>query len=216
MKKAVLFVLALILLSAITNAGVPDKVLFSKKSLRAQDGVCYDEHTHLLNFGVGFGSFYNRGIGTGFSSSTSPAFSVSYEQAYPKKLGPGYLGVGAYVGFITSYSRNDNYNNTTYYYEHRWNYMMIAARGVYHWDVLNFKKGDIYGGVLIGVRITTYTYKSNSNDPNINIYKRNDAGVLPAGSVFAGARWYLTKNIAVFGEAGYGVSLLNGGITLKW
>ncbi len=94
--------------------------------------------------------------------------------------------------------------------------MLFATRGVYHWDVLNSKNAEVYAGALMGFRITTYNYTTNSNDPDINSYKRSDAGFFPIASLFAGARWYFVPNIALFGEAGYGVSYLTGGITFKW
>ena len=220
MKKAILFVAALILLSVITNAKNVDKDYLKTKNHSAKNGTCFDESSHLINLGVGFGgvNFYRSRLGLGYAYSSSPAFSLTYEQAYPKKLGPGYLGIGAYVGYKTAHSRYDDYYylGDRYYYEHRWNYMMFAARGVYHWDVLNSKNAEVYAGMLIGFRITTYTYKTNSGDPDANSYKRNDSGFFPVGSLFAGARWYFVPNVAFFGEAGYGVSYLTGGITFKF
>jgi hypothetical protein len=40
--------------------------------------------------------------------------------------------------------------------------------------------------------------------------------VYPAYTVFGGARWYFVKNIALFGEAGYGISYLTGGFSFKF
>lgn len=220
MKKAILFIVALILLSFITNAREPGKDKPKSKKATAKNGTCFDENSHLINVGIGFGggNYYSRNFGGGYVYSSSPAFSVTYEQAYPKKLGPGYLGIGAYAGFRTSHSRYDNYyyQNEKYYYEHRWNYFMLTTRGVYHWDVLNSKNAEVYGGVLVGFRITTYNYTTNSNDPDVGLYKRSDGGLYPVGSLFAGARWYFVPNVALFGEAGYGVSYITGGVTFKW
>ncbi len=135
MKKAILFVLALILLSAITNAGEPGKIYLKKAKASAKNGTCFDESTHLINLGVGVGGFgyYSRGLGNGYRYSSSPAISLTYEQAWPKKLGPGFLGVGAYVGFKTAHSRYENYYylGNTYYYEHRWElYAVCNTRGL--------------------------------------------------------------------------------------
>lgn len=218
MKKILLFITALILLSIITNAKDGERINLKVRS--ASNGTCFDENSHLLNIGIGFGGFnyYRSSFGTGYVYSSSPAFSLTYEQAYPKKLGPGYLGIGAYVGYKTAHYRYDNYYylGQQYYYEHRWNYMMFAARGVYHWDVLNSKNAEVYAGMLIGFRVTTYSYRTNSTDPDAGIYKRSDSGVAPVGALFAGARWYFVPNIALFGELGYGMSYATGGLTFKW
>lgn len=222
MKKALLFVAALILLSAITNAkdGINDPINIKKNS--AKNGSCFDESTHLLNIGIGFGfaTYRTYGLGGGYDYGSSPLFSVSYEQAWKKKLGPGYLGVGGFGSFKTSHSRYDNYYylNTRYYYEHRWNYFTLAARGIYHWDGLNKNNAEVYGGMLIGLRITTYKYSSNNIDPDAHLYERSDGGVMPVASFIAGARWYFVPKVALFGEAvgGVGTSFISGGVTFKW
>jgi hypothetical protein len=217
MKKAILFLLGLIILSFVTNASDGRKY-----SLLRQPGDqphCCDEGTHIINLGIGFGGvrYYYGSLGSGYSYKSSPAFSATYEQAWPKKLGPGFLGIGAYLGYKNSSSRYDySYWNDDYYYEHRWNYYMVAARGVYHWDVLNAKNAEVYGGVLIGLRVTTYAYETNDTDPFVSRYERKDSGVRPVYSLFAGARWYFVPKVALFAEAGYGISYITGGFSFKF
>jgi hypothetical protein len=206
------------------NGEVPIKKL--TKTTDEAGSKCFDEKTHIINLGVGFGMNYYGGYsGYGYAYRSSPAFSISYEQAIPKKLGPGYLGVGAYFGFQTSsstynyfYDKHGYYNQ--YYYKHSWNNFMVAARAAYHWDVLNFKNADIYAGVMIGARIQSYNYETNNPDPNPDInasyYKLNQGSAYPSLSAFVGARWYFVKNVALFGEFGYGISYVTGGLSFKF
>lgn len=189
---------------------------------RATDGEkCFDENTHIINLGIGFrGGYYNYGTAGNYSYGRTPVFNASYEQAIRKKLGPGYLGVGAFFGYQGehykyTYSDYYGYNYGTYYYEHHWNYMNIAARAAYHWDVLNFRRGEVYGGVMIGLRIQTYSFSTNDPNPN-NAYRLSQGSVYPSFSIFAGARWYFVKSVGLFAEAGYGITYLNGGFSFKF
>ncbi len=192
----------------------------SEKAAPASGEKCFDENTHIINLGLGFGggNYYHGAYGGSYSANRSPAFSLSYEQSLKKRIGPGYIGVGAYAGFQTARYRYNYYNDNNgnyYYYEHKYNYTMIAARGAYHWDVLNSKKAEVYAGAVIGVRIQTYTY--TSNDPDPKYYNRlNEGAAYPAYSLFAGARWYFAGHVALFGEVGYGISYLTGGISFKF
>lgn len=198
-----------------------EKSLFLKKD----DGgeKCFDENSHIINIGVGFGSRAYRSYGAfaGSSWGRTPAISLTYEQAWPKKLGPGYLGVGAYIGFQHEYYKynysyyNASWNYNTYYYNHSWNYYLVAARGAYHWDVLNSKNAEVYAGVIIGVRFQTHNY--TTNDPgNLDPYNYTQSFIYPVYSVFAGARWYFAKNFGLYAEAGYGISYINGGFSIKF
>ena len=90
---------------------------------------------------------------------------------------------------------------------------MVDGRAAYHWDVLNSGKAEVYAGVLIGVRINTYTY--DDNDPYTD-HEIGNSFLNPGYSAFAGARYYFTKNIAVYGELGYGVSYATGGLSFKF
>ncbi len=185
---------------------------------------CFNENTHVINLGAGFGnnSYYTAYRGSGYNYKSSPAFSFSYEQAFRKKLGPGFLGLGAYLGYqgasaTYNYHWNKNGYDNNYYYKNSWNNFMVAARGAYHFDFLNSKRAEVYFGALAGLRIQSYRYETNNPDPYAVNYSVNSGGrVFPTFSVFAGARWYFVKNVALFAEAGYGISYLTGGLSFKF
>ena len=181
------------------------------------DARCFDGSTRIVNFGFGGSQYYAYNAGADYSYRNSPAFSLSYEQPWSERVGPGYLGVGAYAGFQSEYSRYDNYYyaGVRYYYEHHWNNFMVAARGAYHYDKLITKDAEIYGGALIGLRFQTYSYYSNSPAPNKNDFMYTGQSVWPVCSLFAGARWYFKKNIAAFAELGFGISYANLGVSYK-
>lgn len=217
--KKVYAIIILLGFSFPSFAGVPINNNYS--FLKTGGGEkCYDENSHIINVGVGFGSRSYHSIykGAGYSYGRTPAFSLTYEQPWPKKLGPGYLGVGAYLGFQHEYYDYDYKNNfsNSYYYHHKWNYYMVAARATYHWDVLNSKNAEVYAGIIAGVRFQTENYETNDPDKTNDPYSYTSSFAYPAFSVFAGARWYFAKNVGVFAEAGYGISFGTVGLSIKF
>jgi hypothetical protein len=224
--KKFLYILLISIISLPSFADEWPQKKEKRSLLKKNDGgeKCFDESTHIINLGVGLGSPTYHSIysgAAGYSYGRTPAFSLSYEQAYPKKLGPGYLGIGAYLGFQHEYYKyngsywDNNFNYNTYYYRHSWNYYMVGARGVYHWDVLNAKNAEVYAGVVVGLRFQIHSF--TTDDPNKkDPYSYTSSFVYPAFSVFAGARWYFVKNCGLFAEAGYGISYLNAGFSFKF
>ncbi len=220
MKKIKLLSLStLFLTSSLLIAQSADK----KTNLYAtasDGGKCFDENTHVLNVGIGFGggNYYHYGRGFGYTYRSSPAFSLTYEQAYKKPLGPGYLGIGAYLGYQTAYYQFNNYyyNGGTYYYRNRWNFMVLAARGAYHLDLLNTNNAELYFGAILGIRYAAHKFESNSPDPNIHYYEASYSSIAPTGSLFVGGRWYFVPKVALFGEVGYGISYLTAGLSFKF
>lgn len=223
MKKSLLIIIAIAF--SLTSIADDFPLKREKKSfLKKDDGgeKCFNESTHIINIGAGFGSrsYHNIYLGGGYSYGRTPALSLTYEQAYPKKLGPGYLGIGAYLGYQGEYYKYDytywkagNYN--TYYYHHNWNYYMVAARAAYHWDVLNAHNAEVYAGVIVGMRFSIHNYDTNDPDKN-DPYTYRSSLIYPAYSAFAGARWYFVKNFGLFAEVGYGISYLTGGFSIKF
>jgi hypothetical protein len=198
-----------------TNTPDENKI---EKSTPSSGEKCFDENSHVINLGVGLGSgAYYRGF-SGGDYSASPAISLSYEQPWKQRLGPGFLGVGGYLGFQAARYRYDYYDywgtNNRYYYQNKWNYFTVASRAAYHWDGLNKGKAELYAGVVLGLRIQTYDYYSN--DPgDKGKHRLNESAVWPAYSTFVGGRYYFAKNFGVFFEAGYGISYATIGLTFK-
>ncbi|MEO6304531.1 MAG: hypothetical protein ABIP51_15330 [Bacteroidia bacterium] len=190
--------------------------------LKAQTSEkCYDENTHIINVGIGFGGgnyYHYAGGGGGYAYKTNPLISVSYEQAFKQKLGPGFLGLGGYFGYRNSSFQYNNYyyNGNNYYYKHSWNYYHLAIRGAYHLDFLTAKNAEVYFGTSIGMRFSSYKFESNSPDPNRNIYEASNSSLYPTVSVFAGARWYFVPKVGLYAEAGYGLAYVNGGFSFKF
>ncbi len=220
MKKlqATIILIGFCIITFATEPVTSTKLLPSAKS---DGGSCFDGSSHIINVGVGFAAsrYYSSYRGKGYSYRASPAFSLSYEQPLKDKLGPGYLGVGVYAGYQTSYSRYNYYynnGNNNYYYDNRWSNFVVAARAAYHLDELNFEKGELYAGVMLGVRFQRYVYETNDPDPDKNYYYYSGSSVFPASSVFVGGRWYFSNKVALFGELGYGISYGTLGLSFKF
>lgn len=218
MKK---LVFSLILAAFFMHPGFISAQNKNKNNSAGDGSKCFNESTKIINLGLGFlgAGYYKYSRGFGYTYKSTPAFSISYEQAIPKKLGPGYLGVGAYFGYKSENYRYDNYynkNGVNYYYSHNYTHMFIAARAAYHADALNFSKGELYFGGVLGVRIQSYRYENNSPDPDKNLYAYSGGNVYPGYSLFVGGRYYFTNSIGMFGEIGYGISYLTLGLSFKF
>lgn len=210
----VLFIVALC--SVISGSAVAQK--------NSGGGKCFDENSHLINLGIGFGNSYysfSKYKANGYESGRTPIFLLSYEQPLRNKVGPGYIGVGGLFSFQNAHTRYNydyyyNSANNRYYYEHNWNTYVIAGRATYHWDGLIAPKAEVYGGSCIGVRINSYNYKTNNPDPNYTNYSLDEGSVYPVLTVFVGARYYFAPNVAVYSEISSGISFLSAGFTFKF
>lgn len=229
MKKAVYFTLGLILLSLLTNARTfdfgttPTRILSTHYSKAPNSGPkCFDENSRLLNIGLGFGySYYSYPSGNGVSSNNLPTISVSYEQPWKQRLGPGFMGVGGYLALKNSsykYEYSDFYGSYTIKESN--NNFIIASRAMYHWDGLNSEKAEVYGGFILGIRLETSNSSgeysgSYSTAYGTSNYDDSDFSVGLAASFVAGARYYFKPKFAVYSELSYGISWLTFGVTLK-
>ena len=84
------------------------------------------------------------------------------------------------------------------------------ARGAYHFHGFEtVPQLDPYAGLMLGYNIASYSATGGYSGPN------NFGGGL-GYSFFLGARWFFTDNIAAFVELGYGVSVLNAGVSFKF
>jgi hypothetical protein len=165
-------------------------------------GALFQKGTTMVNAGLGLGTGYSFGSGL----ESTPAVSVSAERGMLEGLGPGVIGVGGMVGY-KGYSYQ--YPNTDG--KSRWNTLMLLARGTYHYDLFHHPAIDTYLGVSVGMRLELHNEKYDGaalHDPE-NSY----GGAHLETGVFAGARYFLTKNIGAFGELGYDMTYLKFGLT---
>ena len=158
----------------------------------------------MINAGIGIGATYYHGYGW---KTTLPPIFISGDYGFRDDIGPGVLGIGAYLGF-NSYKWESTWLLTNQTYGWKYTSIIAGARGTYHYEFIETL--DTYGGVLIGLR---YTHDSYFGDAVFDVDP--DSGIFPVFSFFAGGRYYFTDNIAILGELGWGIAWLSIGVTLK-
>lgn len=151
----------------------------------------------LINPGIGMGSFL---FYFPFQNYT-PTPTVSIEHAI-NRLGSGELGVGC----ITGFRRLDvKYRNTPAV----WSQYVAGGTVSYYPDALQGDVYNLYGSVHAGISYNNY---SDPKEILANAYK-NHAGFY--GAIVLGGRYYLTNNIALFGEAGIDLDWVKAGISFQ-
>jgi hypothetical protein len=110
--------------------------------------------------------------------------------------GKASVGIGGYLGFSTVKWGTSQYNDYTA------TYIVPAARGTFHYQFV--ENLDTYAGASIGYNIISYSAD----------YVKNKSGLYTG--IFVGGRWYFSPTFAAGLEAGYGISWLEAGITLKF
>lgn len=166
----------------------------------------FDKGTKVASLGIGIGS----SLGSFDYSTQIPAISIMYEQGIAEAGNVGIIGLGGYVGYKSFSWEN---NSGTFESKSKWNYTIIGVRGTLHFTGINKENLDVYGGLMASYNLLNYSYEDNSgfNSGNTGNFG-NSAGL----TLFAGARYYFSDNLAAFAELGYGVAYLNLGLSLKF
>ncbi|MGZ3864678.1 MAG: outer membrane beta-barrel protein [Bacteroidia bacterium] len=172
-----------------------------------------------FNVGMGLGNTfigYGRYVGAGYAYTRMPVINASGEYGITDAVSiGGYLG---YTSFKYSWTYNDyNPNNGTvgtYVDSYKWSFFILGARGSYHFgQFIKVDKLDCYAGLMTGYNIAKATY--TTTDPyHSSVYTVGGFGGF-AWSIYGGARYRFTDHIGVYGELGYGVSILNIGLNIK-
>ena len=158
----------------------------------------FQKGTTAINAGVGVGT------ALGGYGKVRPAISLSVDHGLWEVGGPGVVSLGGYAG-TTGYKYSDSSYNA------KWNYIIVGVRGAYHYNGFeNLPDLDLYAGAMVGYNIVKYT-----SDLDEDYFGKNyGSGIGVSG--FAGARWFFTDMFGVYAELGYGVSVLNAGVTFKF
>ena len=155
----------------------------------------------IIQTGLGFGVPGNHG-----DSTIVPPVSVAFDWA--KALGKKDLPFS--FGGIIGYGRDlDKYTSLGYKTEIAYNYFLIGARIFFHFNL--HKELDLYAGLMFGYTIVS-TNVTTSLPAGTSV---NTEGSYFTPGVVAGARYFLTDNLAIYGELGYTFGYINGGVAFK-
>ncbi|HYX07641.1 MAG TPA: hypothetical protein VE912_13005 [Bacteroidales bacterium] len=163
----------------------------------------YELGTQVASAGIGLGwsySYYG-------STNSFPAISLSYDYNIYELEDVGMISIGGTFGY-----KRVSYDYPSTSYKASWTTMVFGARGALHVDIFDNENLDTYGGLVLGIR--SVRYKDTYYDQyGTNPYSYGGAHVMLAG--FIGTRYYFNPNLAVYGELGYGIAILNLGVSLE-
>lgn len=175
-------------------------IFLTASTLQAQ---MYSKGQQDLHLGIGLlSTFYGGGF-----HSILPPINVSYEKGITDNI-----GVGGYLGYASARYNYYGFTNVDYYW--RYNYFILGARGAYHYDLFKVPNLDTYGGLMLGFTIASSTFHSSDPTYNSSSYSSPASGGI-TWSGFIGARYQIKPKLGVYGEIGYGVSVLNLGLRFK-
>ncbi len=117
--------------------------------------------------------------------------NVSYDYGLVDTWGPGIFTIGGFIGF-DNWAYNSDIRGTEWFF---------APRATYRYAVN--KSFEVYATAMLGAAFTTYS-KS----------KGNVSGV--AFGTTGGCRYSFSRNLSVFAEVGWNVSILNGGLSVSF
>lgn len=157
-------------------------------SSQAQEGGNgrFNENSTLLGPHLGLAAY-----------GSTPIFGANFETAVnkPGQLGPGILGVSGRLDYFS-------WNDGLYY---KWTWIAAAAYLNYHFKVGETGEFDPFVGLGLGYQNVSYDYSGTGSS-----IASWGSGIYLAGN--AGARYFLSRNLALRALIGFGVSYLVVGV----
>jgi hypothetical protein len=174
----------------------------------AQAQSAFEKGNIVANVGIGLGSYIG---GSGYKTTVLP-ISVSAEYGLLDITDKITLGVGGYLAYTANkYEETYAILQTSYSYAFKYSYFIIGARGIAHYKLS--EKFDPYLGVMLGYNVASSKYDGD-NIPNYTPTAASAGGF--SYSAFVGARYLFSEKIGVFAELGYGIAVLELGLTVKF
>ncbi|MEL6636343.1 MAG: hypothetical protein AAFW73_04730 [Bacteroidota bacterium] len=165
----------------------------------------YNKGEVVLSAGIGLLPTVGSNV-----QSELPPVSMNVDYRIAKRA-----SIGAFAAYGSSTFRSDLPEHLVIPRSGETRQYMFGVRGAAHYD---FKRTDFYGGLLLGYsREETVTNLSNQG-PEDAIPQEQDP-VLRSGKMiytaYIGLNQRVTKRLGVFGELGYGISILKFGVNVK-
>lgn len=168
----------------------------------------FNEGDQNLHLGIGLLNFYYSSSYVGIL----PPVNASYEIGLADLGDAGVIGAGPFLSYATARTPKYNYSGGEYWW--RYTYISVGARGMYHYNFFNDERFDPYFGLMLGYTFSNYTYKDTGSGTYYSNY-RADSGFLNR-AFFGGVRYKVSDKFGLYGELGWGYTLLNIGLNLKF
>jgi len=162
----------------------------------------FSKGDRMINLGIGVPLY----LGGNNYQIDLPLISGSFDYGIFDDLidGKASISVGGYIGYTSNrfkFSGNQGYDYL---------YLIFGPKATFHYNF--FDTWEAYGVLLLGY--TTVSSSSYGSNLDQFIKPDNVSRIIP--SIYVGARYYFTYNLAAFAELGYGISPINVGISLKF
>ena len=160
---------------------------------------------NVVGLGVGIGGNLYSGLSYYSGINRTPAFLASYERCIVGSLwdDKSSIGVGGIVGYASAK-----------WDDHGWGWkqtnILVGARGALHYSFT--PKFDAYAGLMLGYNVVSWKWTGNYN----SYLSSGSAASDVTWSGYVGARYYFTDSFGIFAELGYGYSVANVGLSLKF
>ncbi|MFA5670300.1 MAG: hypothetical protein WC967_13745 [Balneolaceae bacterium] len=137
----------------------------------------------------------NAGIGVGHNLSGTGGLPINLAVDY------GYnenITVGGYLGYLGSTTK-------TAWGSWKYTNVVIGARGTYHHELA--EDFDTYGGLILGYNAASAKWDGPG------AANASAGGIVYQG--FVGGRYHFTDNIGAYAELGFGIAVLQFGLTYR-
>lgn len=175
----------------------------------------FEKGSNFITLGFGldpYGKANKYNAGFGYKHTSLGPIILAYEHGITDLLGIGRIGVGGAVA-QSFYTSKSYYTNQNYEYKSSRSRTSLALRAAYHFD-FGVEKMDVYAGV--GGAIHVYSDTDRTDNPFDTKYNKKSVSIGGGPSVYGGIRYLFTPNFGVYAEAGYDISVLNGGLVFKF
>lgn len=162
------------------------------------DDGAFGVGTTTVGLGIGVGrSPWGGGLYGGYTYDygTGLGLKATIEHGF-WQLGPGVLSLGLEAGGSFTNARFTGY-------DYNGNIVIAAARAAYHYG-FNLPNFDAYAGLSLGPGFRSYYDGDREHD------------LVVAPGAFVGAAYYFSPNFGVNVEAGYDITVIQGGIIFKF
>jgi hypothetical protein len=164
------------------------------------------------NLGVGIGILGGYGVGfSGSGVSNTPAINLHLDHGMGE-LGPGTWGLGGFLGYKTTGYKANHFNY--YSYDYRYTFLVIGARGSWHYNEWHGDKWDTYGVAMLAYKSITLKDRTDYGQyAYLNTYSYSGSGI--DLGFYLGARYWFSDKFGAYGELGYGLTTLQLGLAVN-